>query len=113
MEIIQLDSYQQTSAEGFSKRMVRNTPQGLVFVLNFEPGQVLPAHTHAESEVLLTVLRGEGTVDVDGKTAALPAGSAVHCEGKESLSVRNTGTTPLSLLVFLYPGNQRFASNIR
>lgn len=113
MEIAELDQYRQTSPEGFTKRMVRSTERALVFVLNFEPGQALPAHSHAESDVFLTVLQGEGAVEVDGRSAALAPGVAVHCEGKETLSVRNTGAAALSLLVFLYPGNPRFAGDVR
>lgn len=113
MHTIQLHDFEQTSPDGFTKRMIRETPHALVFMLNFEAGQTLPAHTHGESDVLLTVLAGEGEVTVDGRAERVRPGLAVHCEGKESLSARNTGTAPLSLLVFLYPGQARFAGNVR
>lgn len=113
MTLYQLERYQDTAAEGFTKRMVRESPQALVFVLNFQPGQALPAHSHAESEVVLTVLTGEGEVTVDGRVERVRAGAVVHCEGRETLSATNTGKETLSLLVFLYPGNPRFAGNVR
>jgi quercetin dioxygenase-like cupin family protein len=107
------DGYQDTSAAGFTKRMVRQTPNALVFVLNFEPGQTLPPHNHADSEVVLTVLSGEGQATIDGRAQPLRAGSLLQCDGAETLSVENTGASRLSLLVFLYPGNPRFAGNVR
>jgi quercetin dioxygenase-like cupin family protein len=113
MKTVQLQDFRETSAEGFTKRMIHESVNGLVFLLNFQPGQSLPAHSHAESEVLLTVLCGQGELTVDGRLQAVKPGTAVHLEGKETLSARNTGTTPLSLLVFLYPGNPRFAGTIR
>jgi quercetin dioxygenase-like cupin family protein len=113
MKLFQLADYQDTSPAGFTKRVVQQSPNGLVFRLNFEPGQALPAHTHAESEIAVTVLEGEGEATVDGRTEPLRQGTLIHCDGKESFSVRNSGSSRLSLLVFLYPGNPRFASNVR
>ncbi len=113
MTLHQLDDYLVTSTAGFTKRMVSTSTGGLVFVLNFLPGQELPAHTHAESEVVLAVLEGEGETTVDGRVERVRRGSILHIEGKETLSARNTGQTPLSILVFLYPGNPRFAGDVR
>ncbi len=113
MDLFHLDDYQQTSPQGFTKRVFQQSANGLVFRLNFEPGQSLPPHTHAESEIGVIVLEGEGDATVDGRVAAMRPGTVVHCEGRESFSVRNTGAGRLSLLVFLYPGNARFAANVR
>jgi quercetin dioxygenase-like cupin family protein len=114
MKLLKLDEgYQDTSPAGFTKRMVRESPHALVFVLNFEPGQSLPAHSHADSEVVLTVLSGEAHATVDGRVQPIRAGTLLQCDGKETLSVENTGASRLSLLVFLYPGNPRFAGNVR
>ncbi len=113
MDVFQLTDYQDTSPAGFTKRVFQQSPNGLVFRLNFEPGQDLPAHTHAESEITVTVLEGRGEATIDGHTAALNPGTVVHCDGRESFGVRNSGSSRLSLLVFLYPGNARFAGNVR
>ena len=114
MRLVKLEEgFQDTSAAGFTKRMVHQTPNALVFVLNFEPGQTLPAHTHADSQVVLTVMAGEGQATVDGRVQPMRPGTLLQCDGAETLSVENTGASRLSLLVFLYPGNPRFASNVR
>ena len=113
MKLLKLDDYQDTSAAGFTKRTVHQTPQAFVFVLNFDAGQSLPAHTHADSEIVVTVLSGEGRATVDGRAEPIRAGTVVQCEGRETFSIDNTGRSRLSLLVFLYPGNSRFASNVR
>ncbi len=113
MNVFRLSDYQQTSPAGFTKRVFQQSPGSLVFVLNFEPRQALPAHTHAESEIVVTVLEGNGQATVDGRAEPLGPGTVIHCAGSESFSVQNTGTIRLSLLVLLYPGNPRFAANAR
>lgn len=113
MTLYQLEDFEDTSSAGFTKRMLRESPQGLAFVLNFEPGQTLPAHNHSDSDVFLTVIAGEGQAVVDGSVQPMRAGTLLHCTGKETLSVENTGPSRLSLLVFLSPGNPRFAGNVR
>lgn len=113
MQLFDLAAYQPTSNDGFTKRVFQNSPRGLVFTLTFMPGQALPEHTHGQSELLATVLTGSGEATVDGKKAALAAGALLHCEGHETFSLENTGSTPLSVLVVLYPGEARFANDVR
>jgi quercetin dioxygenase-like cupin family protein len=113
MDLFHLEDYQQTSAEGFTKRVFQQSASGLVFRLNFEPGQTLPVHSHGKSEIAVTVIEGEGEVTVDGRVERVRTGTVVHCQGHESFSFRNTGHARVSLLVFLYPGDPRFAGNVR
>ena len=84
-----------------------------MFRLNFEPGQSLPPHTHEASEIAVQVLEGEAEMQADGQVERVRAGQMAHCAGSETFSVRNTGASRLSLLVFLYPGNARFARDVR
>jgi len=113
MKLQHLDDCRDTSTAGFTKRMVHQSAHGLVFMLNFQPGQALPAHTHEDSEIVVTVLSGEGQATVDGRAEPLRTGTVIQCNGNESFSVQNNGSSVLSLLVFLAPGNPRFASNVR
>lgn len=113
MQLFTLDDYALTASEGFTKRVVLQSAGGLVFRLNFEPGQSLPAHQHGESEIAVQVLEGEGEMHADEQVERVRAGQIVHCAGSETFSVRNTGASRLSLLVFLYPGNARFAKDVR
>lgn len=113
MQLFRLSDYHTTSPEGFTKRVFQQSPRGLAFTLNFEPGQTLPAHTHGESELLLTVLEGTGEATVDAKKVPLAAGTVLHCDGPETLSMENTGAAILSVLVLLYPGEPRFGKDVR
>jgi quercetin dioxygenase-like cupin family protein len=52
-------------------------PNFYLRTLTFEPGGAGPSHSHPwEHEVF--VLRGEGTVEVDGKTVRLKPGDALY-----------------------------------
>jgi quercetin dioxygenase-like cupin family protein len=113
MDVYRLEEYLQTSPAGFTKRVIQQSPGGLIFLLNFAPGQSLPSHTHDNSELIVTVIEGIGEAKVEERGVPLHRGVIVHCRGKESFSVSNTGTERLSLLVFLYPGNPKFAANVR
>lgn len=113
MKLFTLDDYASTSPEGFTKRVFLQSAGGLVFRLNFEPGQTLPAHRHEASEIAVQVLEGEAEMHADQHVEQVRAGQLVHCAGSETFSVRNTGNSRLSLLVFLYPGDRRFAGNVR
>ena len=113
MDTHHLETYQHTSPDGFTKRVFQQSPNGLVFLLNFEPRQTLPSHTHGQSELVVTVLAGEGEATVDGRKEPLRGGTLLHCVGNESFSVENTGAGRLSLLVFLYPGDPKFAGDVR
>ncbi len=113
MKSFKLDNYRDTSAAGFTKRMLSQSAHALVFMLNFEAGQTLPTHTHGESEIVVTLVAGEGEATIDGKAEALGPGTVLRCEGSEAFGVRNTGQQPLSLMVVLAPGNPKFAGNVR
>ncbi len=113
MRLFSLDDYAATSSEGFTKRVFLQSAGGLVFRLNFAPGQSLPPHKHDQSEIAVQVLEGEAEVRADDQVENVRAGQLAHCGGSETFSVRNTGPARLSLLVFLYPGNSRFAADVR
>ncbi len=115
MKRYQVQDFEPTSQEGFTKRVFQKSPHGLVFTLNFLPGQTLAPHTHVTSELLVTVLDGQGEVQVDDKPSPISQGTIVWCQGHERFGVRNTGPGRLSLLVVLYPApaDNKFAGDIR
>jgi len=61
----------------------------------------------------VSAVHGTGEATVDGKKQPLGPGVLLHCEGQETLSVENTGDGVLSLLVVLYPGEPKFAGDVR
>jgi quercetin dioxygenase-like cupin family protein len=74
-----------------------------VRVIRLSPGQVLPAHTHGSSDLMLFAVEGEGTLDTDGDAIRFRAGSLAYYRGDEELRVANTAQTGLTLLAFLSP----------
>lgn len=102
------------SAERFTKRVCFDDPQVLVFVLTFSPGQVLPPHRHPGSSVVLYACEGSGEMAADGNASSFGPGDTLLVTGEEELSVRNTGETPLVLLVSLSPNptNKAFAREL-
>lgn len=75
-----------------------------VRVIRLGPGQSLPPHTHAPSDLMIYVVEGSGTLDVDGTGAvAFEEGSLAFFDGEEELRLSNGSTTGLTVLAFLAP----------
>ncbi|MFF2912577.1 cupin domain-containing protein [Paenibacillus sp. NPDC057934] len=85
----------------FTKRILFQEGESVVFVLNFLPGQQLPTHTHPETDVYILMLDGSGTVTVDGDDKEIIKGEVIHIGGKEAFSFHNSGEIPASLHVVL------------
>jgi mannose-6-phosphate isomerase-like protein (cupin superfamily) len=60
-----------------------------------EPGSQRELHAHAESEQVYVIVRGRGTMIVEGEEAQIAAGSAVRIPPGARHAIRNTGSTPL------------------
>jgi quercetin dioxygenase-like cupin family protein len=103
MERVTISELSTVSAERFTKRICFNTPDVLVFVLTFAPGQALPAHKHPGSTLTLQVSAGTGLAIVDGQESPITQGEVLLLQGEEELAVRNTGSAPLVLLASLSP----------
>jgi quercetin dioxygenase-like cupin family protein len=113
MEMQSIKSYQEYSEEKFTKRVIFNTGESTAFVLNFLPGQKLPAHKHPGAEVYLFVLNGLGTVIIDGKETEVKAADLIHTSDDEELAFTNSGSEPVSLYVVLNKlPNPEYAKNI-
>ena len=68
-----------------------------------EPGSQQPVHAHTESEQIYVVIRGEGTVVVDGEQKHVAAGSAVRIPPGATHAIRNTGGTLLEYVAATSP----------
>ncbi|MGV8981423.1 cupin domain-containing protein [Clostridium sp.] len=91
------------SDEKFTKRIIFNENRVLSFVLNFRPGQGVPAHNHEQSDLIIHVLVGEGEMGVDGILNKITKGDVIHCKGTEIFSLKNTGNEDMSCFVILAP----------
>lgn len=77
--------------------------QSNVRVIRLSPGQTLPPHTHSSSDLMIYIVEGSGTLEVDSVTVAFVAGSLAFFRGDEELRLANVGTTGLTALAFLAP----------
>lgn len=113
MEKKSLQKVREFGEEKFTKRILFQKGESVVFVLNFMPGQTLPNHKHPGTNVFILVLEGEGTITVDGVDTVVSTNDAIVCEGDEQFAFANTGGNPARLYVVLNKiPDQRFAQNI-
>lgn len=77
--------------------------QSNVRVIRLSPGQRLPMHIHSTSDLMLYVVEGSGTLDVDGAPVSFEEGSLAFFAGDEELRLSNSSTTGLTALAFLAP----------
>jgi quercetin dioxygenase-like cupin family protein len=66
----------------------------------FAPGQVAPAHAHADMGEVFLVTRGAGTITVDGRVVALRAGDCVAVEPGEVHELANPNDEPMVVVYF-------------
>ncbi|HAQ06992.1 MAG TPA: cupin domain-containing protein [Bacillus bacterium] len=113
MEKLSLNAYQEFSEDRFTKRIVFKKGDSTVFLLNFMPGQELPAHKHPGTEVYILTMQGEGTFTIDGVEVKAAANDTIHTGSTEELAYKNTGSEPVTLYVMLNKiPDERYAQNI-
>jgi quercetin dioxygenase-like cupin family protein len=113
MELQSIKTYQEYNEEKFTKRVIFNTGDSTAFVLNFLPGQELPAHKHPGAELYLFVLNGMGTISINGEETNVRGADLIHTSDEEELAFTNSGSEPVSLYVVLNKmPNQEYAKDI-
>lgn len=75
----------------------------VVRIIRLSPGQSLPPHTHATSDLMLYAVEGQGELDTPTGPQPFGAGSLAFFRGEEELRVRNAGRDGVTLLAFLSP----------
>lgn len=103
MQIVRLSDAPGYDPAKFVAEPLLDGTKANVRIIRLSPGQVLPAHTHGESDLMLFAVEGEGTLDTDDGPVAFRAGTLVHYRGDEELRVSNRGSAGLTLLAFLAP----------
>ncbi|MBM7652128.1 cupin domain-containing protein [Neobacillus cucumis] len=96
-----IKTLQEFNEDKFTKRVIYNNDSSTAFVLNFLPGQKLPAHKHPGAEVYLFVVSGNGTMIIDGKETEVTETDVIHTSDEEELSFANTSSDRVSLYVVL------------
>jgi quercetin dioxygenase-like cupin family protein len=90
-------------SEQFVAEPLLDGTQSNVRLIRLSPGQRLPAHTHASSDLMLYAAEGTGTLDIDGAPVVFDAGSLAFFQGDEELRLSNTSTAGFTALAFLAP----------
>ncbi|WP_342437337.1 cupin domain-containing protein [Paenibacillus sp. FSL L8-0436] len=91
----------QYQEERFTKKILFQKGDSVMFMLNFMPGQQLPAHKHPGADVFILALKGNGIINVNDVEQDLAEGDVIHLAGDESFSYRNNGHQPASLHVVI------------
>jgi quercetin dioxygenase-like cupin family protein len=91
----------QYQEERFTKKILFQKGDSVVFILNFMPGQQLPAHTHPGAEVYIYALRGSGTITVNDREEDFTEEEVIHIAENESFAFRNSSNLPASLHVVI------------
>jgi quercetin dioxygenase-like cupin family protein len=113
MDIKALKAFQEFNNERFTKRVVFQHGDHVIFILNFMPGQELPTHKHPGTDVYLLVLEGNGTMIADGASSEVTTGAIIHVSGDKDFAFKNTGNEKTSLYVFLNKiPDERYAKNV-
>lgn len=77
--------------------------QANVRMIRLSPGQVLPAHKHEPSDLVLYAVEGEGTIVGPDGPVRFGAGALAQLDGHEELRLSNDSDSGLTLLAFLAP----------
>lgn len=76
------------------------TKDVLAAVAVIKPGQEIhPPHQHAEEEYIM-VTEGNGTWSINGRSSVARAGDMQYAAPWDMHGIRNTGTTPLTFVVW-------------
>ncbi|MBP2239565.1 quercetin dioxygenase-like cupin family protein [Cytobacillus eiseniae] len=101
MEKKSVTAAQEFSEKQFTKKILFREGESTVFVLNFMPGQQLPAHKHPGTSVYLMVIQGGGTLTIDGTPHEVTEKDVIVAGGEEEFSFSNSGNENTSLYVML------------
>jgi quercetin dioxygenase-like cupin family protein len=113
MEKLSILDYLEYNETRFTKKILFKKGDNTAFVLNFSPGQELPTHTHPGSDLFLTVIKGRGTLIINGQETEIAVNDVINAEGDEEFAFKNSSNEPVSLYVTLSKiPNEQYAKDI-
>ena len=89
------------------KSTIFESPQLLVGLNAFEPGQEHALHAHAGQDKVYQVIEGEGVFLLEGQELAMTAGDLLVAPEGVPHGVRNSGAGRLLVLAILAPAPHR------
>ena len=102
-DIIRPADHAEWRADKMSKSTIFQSPQMLVGLNGFEPGQSHALHAHVGMDKMYYVVEGEGEFLLEGRELAMRAGDLMVAPDGVPHGVRNTGTGRLLVLAVLAP----------
>ena len=75
----------------------------MLFVVNIDPGGLIPPHHHGPAEAAIYVLEGSGEFEVDGERKILSVGTGLCVPAGATIGLENKGSNPLRLVVVMSP----------
>src|SRR5947199_2053011 len=103
MEIRRLRDLIRFSDDKLQKVPLFESPKYFCDLYCLRPGQDQRIHSHAESDKIYFVLRGEGFFHIGGEERELAAGQTVIARPGQDHGVKNSAAEDLVLLVFMVP----------
>jgi quercetin dioxygenase-like cupin family protein len=103
MEVRNIKDLVRFSDEKMQKLPVFESPNYFCDLYCLRPGQDQRIHSHAESDKIYFVLRGEGSFYIGGEEKNLGSGESVIARPGQDHGVKNSAAEDLVLLVFMVP----------
>lgn len=91
-----ISAAQQFSEERFTKIDIIKQKNSAVFLLNFLAGQIMKSHSHPNRELYLHVLKGYGTLLMDGEEVPVKEGDIIFCAPDEQIGFNNTSNSKVT-----------------
>ena len=101
--VIRPADHAEYAQDKMGKTTIFESPQLLVGLNAFEPGQQHALHAHAGQDKLYYVLEGEGQFLLDGQTLPMSAGELLIAPDGVPHGIRNSGASRLLVLAVLAP----------
>jgi mannose-6-phosphate isomerase-like protein (cupin superfamily) len=92
-----------TTKDGSTIRELHHTEAQSLAEATLEPDQATMRHYHRASEEIYFVLKGSGTLEVDGDTRRVRPGDAILIPAGAWHTLENTGTSELIILCSCTP----------
>jgi len=89
--------------DGSTIRELHHTELQSLAEATLEPSEATERHYHAESEEIYFVVKGSGTLEVDGETRTVRPGDAALIPPGAWHTLENTGTSELRILCCCAP----------
>ena len=101
MEKKSLLDYQEFDEKRFTKKNIFTKTDSVAFVLNFFPGQEMPAHKHPGMNLTALAIQGNGVFTIDDQEMTIMKDEVIQCNGNKLIAFKNTGTEKASIYVIL------------